>query len=180
MTVGLDQFEGFMLDTCTVTVGHHKYYGMDDLFIPDEERAYVEIEGHVGPRGGISTGLRPHVNGSLEVEDFLHEKGGRSQWYDRITFEGEDIYIQHSGGSQSGTGGTWAWFDQWTINVSVSPDTTVEIEEAWYVPVWMEMLLIMGLALLVVFTFKTWRDLGRPPREDPHMGPPEGSLYLRR
>jgi hypothetical protein len=172
------QHEGFDLDGCLIVVDGVEYREIHSLLIPDGETAYVEVEGSVDFRGGIrvSGGLRPHVNGTLEVWNFLHKKDDRSQLYERITFEGEDIYIKHNGGSQTGTGGMFRWFDQWGINVTISPDTTVLIEEAPQTPLWAEVIMIALVAILIVFTVKMIRGLRSKMRTNPMMETSVGDL----
>ena len=150
---------------CVVVVDGVEYLGIDSLFIPEDETPYVEVRGDIGRRGNIGAGrgLHPHVNGTLEVENFLHVKGGRSQLYHRIRFEGEDISIRTTAHSQYGTGGPFAWFDQWAIEVSISPDTAVEIEEAADTPLWVEAILIALLAIMILYTIsfvRRWRSKG--------------------
>ena len=145
------------LGDCVVVVDGVEYLGIDSLFIPEDETPYVEVRGSVGNQGNLRTGLHPHVNGTLVVENFLHEKDGRSQLYQRITFEGEDISIRTTVYSQYGTGGMNYFFDQWAIEVTISPDTTVEIEEAADTPLWVEAILIALLVIMVYYTISFLR-----------------------
>ena len=145
------------LRDCVVVVDGVEYLGIDSLFIPEDETPYVEVWGSVGNQGNLRTGLHPHVNGTLVVENFLHEKDGRSQLYQRITFEGEDISIRTTAISQYGTGGSFNLFDQWAIEVTISPDTTVEIEEAVDTPLWVEAIYIALLVIMVYYTISFLR-----------------------
>ncbi len=142
--------DGFELDGCSVIVDGFTYREVDLLLIPDGETAYIEVEGAVGPMGGMRVpgDNAPHVNGSLEIEDFLLKRGERSMMYDRIMFEGEDIFIRTTQISDFGTGGPFAWFDQWTVEVTLSEDVTVEAEPAPVTPWWVIAVLILLIIIL--------------------------------
>jgi hypothetical protein len=144
------------LDDCVVVVDGIEYPDANCLFIPEGETPYVEVVGGIGDMGGIGvwSGLHPHVNGTLVVDDFLHEKDGRTQMYQSILFRGDDIFIQHSGPPQYGTGGPFPWFEQWSIEVTISADTTVSIEEATDTPLWVEAILITLFIVLVIYTIR--------------------------
>lgn len=144
---------------CVVIVDGVEYHDVDSLFIPDDEAPLVEIRGAVGQIGNldVSSVLHPHVRGTLEVEDFYHETGGRTRHYKLIRFEGEDISIKHSGNSRSGTGGPFEWFDQWSIDVTISDDATVEVEPA--LPTWVEAALIALVAILSLVLMRTVRRM---------------------
>jgi hypothetical protein len=145
------------LDDCRVVVDGVEYHDIDSIFIPEDETPYVEVWGSVGTHGNIHTSFPPHVNGTLVVVNFLHIKDGRTQMYDRIKFEGEDIFIDHNGRSQYGTGGPFPFYDPWTIEVTISPDTTVEIWEADDTPLWVEAILIGLLLIIVLYTIRFLR-----------------------
>ncbi len=150
------------LDDCVVVVDGVEYQEIDGIFIPEDESPYVEVRGDIGSRGSIHVGrgLDPRINGTLEVENFLHEKDGRSQMYRRIRFEGEDILIHHTGYSEGGSGGGgWKWFYQWRIDVTISPDTTVEIVETASAFLWVEVILIALLIFLLIYTRNFLRQL---------------------
>ena len=144
------QHEGFELDRCLVSVDGVGYPGKDVLHIPDGETAYIEVEGTVEPPGTIRAprGHGPHVNGSLEIENFLLKRGERTMMLDRISFVGEDVVIQTTRTSQYGTGGPFAWFDQWTIEVTAPEDATIVVERAPDTPWWVMAVLIFLITAL--------------------------------
>jgi hypothetical protein len=164
------QHDGIELEGCLVIVDGVQYNGVEILLIPDRVTAYIEVEGRVEPPGWIrAPGCRsPHVNGSLDIDGFLHLRGHGSQMYEHISFEGEDISIRTTGISQYGTGGPFAWFDQWTIEVTVSEDATVRGEPAGDTPMWFETLLMAAIVLLALTIVWTW--LRNRPRNLPGQG----------
>ncbi len=149
------------LDDCVVVVNGVEYHQIAGIDIPEDETPYVEVRGDIGSRGSIRVGrgLDPRVNGTLVVENFLHEKDGRSQMYRRISFEGEDILIHQTGYSDYGTGGMFKWFEQWGIEVILSSDTTVDIDETSSTFIWAEMILIALLIALLIYTRNFLRQL---------------------
>ena len=152
------------LNDCIILVNGSYHQDIDSIFVPEDENPLMEVEGQVGPEGSfrVFSALHPRVNGTVEVEDFLLTMPGRpSRSYDVIRFEGEDIYIRHNGGSQYGTGGPWAWFDQWSIEVTLSDDATVEVERAPGTPLWVEVVLLAMISALLVAIIRTWQSMRR-------------------
>lgn len=142
---------------CVVIVDGIEHRGVDSLFIPKDETPYVEVHGDVDPeRGniGVWSGLHPHINGTLDVDDFLHEKDGRTQLYRRIIFRGEDIFVNYTGPSGSLTDRDPGAPFRVEIKVFISPDTTVWVEEVADTPLWVEAILIALIIILVIFTIK--------------------------
>jgi len=146
------QHEGFELEGCQVIVDGVEHDGVEILLIPDGVTVYIEVKGRVDPPGSISApGVRnPHVNGSLVINDFRRNLGARSRMYDRIVFQGEDISVRTTRLSQYGTGGPFSFFDQWTIEVTLSDDSTVEVERQPDTPWWFEAILVTVIALLLI------------------------------
>ena len=145
------------LDDCLVVIDGIEYRDVDSVFINESDHPLVTIRGDIGQQGNIRVGriLHPHVNGTVVVENLLLEEGGRSRLCDRVRFEGEDILIEHSGGSQYGTGGPFAWFDQWSIRVTLSGNATVDIDLAPSTPLWVEVVLIICIGVLLLAIFMT-------------------------
>jgi hypothetical protein len=145
-----------MLDDCVVVVDGVEYRSVDILFIPEEETPFVKVMGMTGELGNIRVwrGLHPHVNGTLEVEEFLHEKDGRTQMYESIWFRGEDIHIYHTEPPEILTDSDLFIPFRLEIEVTISPDTRVVIEEATQTPLWVEAILIASCIIMIFYATK--------------------------
>jgi hypothetical protein len=143
--------EDFWLSSCPVVIDGIQY-GAHLLDIPDGQEANVSSHGSGHMRVGDS--LYPHIDGTLEVDRFVNLEDRGSDTYQTIRFRGDDIEVRTIDTSAYGTGGPFAFYDPWVIEVTVPRDATVEIEEPLKVPLWGEYVLMGCAAAVLVIIYR--------------------------
>jgi hypothetical protein len=140
------------IDDCIVIIDGIEYVNASWLFIPEGETATITIGGSHNMR--VGSGLFPHINGTLEVDEFNHLDGFWTDKYQTIKFGGDDIEVRTTQAS--------VWFehwgesyDPWIIEVTASSGTEIEISETSKIPIAISVILVI---LLLVFIGLTLRE----------------------
>lgn len=159
------------IDDCIVIIDGIEYVNSSWLYIPEGEVANLTITGRGGI--GVGTNLHPHINGTLEVDDFVRLKIGFNDEYQKILFDGEDIEVRTIRSSYEFS--HWGHvYEPWVIEITVPEGTEVEIQEIAKLPIGINIVLMVVIISLVIVVGRSIVSIIHREREERGSTPPEG------
>jgi len=146
------------LGGCDVIIDGVVYEFVDHLCVGDGDNANVTVRG----AGSVYYGspLFPHINGTLKIKNFEHLKDGDSDRYQQLVIKGEDIALRTVNPSNYASGGGPIFntaYDPWEVEISTSQDASIDIFEAFKLPIYAELFVITIIAVLAIGIHKRLR-----------------------
>lgn len=138
---------------CLVIIDGVTYERVDHLSIAEGDVAELSVRGRCSV--GFDGGLYPHINGSLRIDNFLRYERDSQDTYQSLVLKGDDIPLRTIDLPNTGSGGIFSFFDQWVVEVTASPDATVEIVEPLKLPLYVEPFIIAVIVVLAIGTLSS-------------------------
>ena len=154
---------------CNITIDGVVYESASYVRVVSGDNVQVSVRG-AGSVYFVSP-MFPHINGTLRMENFKHVENGHSDRYQQLVIKGKDIALRTVNPSDSGSGGGpfgGTFYSPWEVEVSASQDASIDIFEAFKLPIYAELVVIATIAVLAIGILK------RPCR--PAIGPAPSAL----